>query len=79
MLRILAPLTMGLALPLLLLTAPASALTSKEKMETCKIGASAQKLTGAKRNAFIKKCMASGNYEPPARRALKENAMKKPQ
>ena len=47
-------------------------------METCKVGADAEKLTGAKRNAFIKRCMAAGNYEPPARRALKKNAMKKP-
>ena len=47
-----------LALPLLLLATPASALTAKQKMETCKFGATAEKLTGAKRTAFIKKCMA---------------------
>ena len=47
-------------------------------METCKVGADAEKLAGAKRNTFIKRCMAKGNYEPPARRALKKNAMKKP-
>ena len=58
--------------------APVQRLTARQKMETCKIGADAQKLAGAKRNAFIKRCMAKGNYEPPARRALKENAMKKP-
>ena len=51
---------MTLALPLLLLAAPASALTAKQKMETCEIGAKAEKLTGAKRKAFIKKCMAKG-------------------
>ena len=37
---------------------PASALTPAEKMETCKIGADAQKLVGKKRKAFISKCMA---------------------
>jgi hypothetical protein len=42
-------------------------------METCKFGADNDKLEGAKRDAFIKKCMASGNYEPAARR----EAMKK--
>ncbi len=47
-----------LALPLLLLATPASALTAKQKMQTCKIGAQAQKLTGAKRTAFIRHCMA---------------------
>ena len=52
-------------LPLLLLASPASALTAREKMETCKFGADNQKLEGAKRNAFIKKCMAKGNFEPP--------------
>lgn len=59
--------------------APVQRVTATQKMETCKVGADAQQLTGAKRNVFIKKCMAKGNYEPPARRALKENAMKKPQ
>ena len=58
MLRTLALLVMGFALPLLLVATPAAALTGKEKMATCKIGATAQKLTGAKRNAFIKRCMA---------------------
>jgi len=54
--------------------------TAKEKMETCKIGATAENLTGAKRTAFIKKCMARGNYEPAARKAAmkKAKAMKKP-
>ena len=74
-----------LALPLVLLASPASAVTSKEKMETCKIGAQAENLTGAKAQAFIHKCMAKGNYEPAARKAAKKEAaaqkkaaMKKP-
>ena len=58
MLRYLSLLLPALALPLLLVATPASALTAKQKMETCKVGAQAQKLTGAKRNAFIKRCMA---------------------
>jgi hypothetical protein len=70
-----------LALPLLLLTAsPASALTAKQKMETCKFGADNEKLTGKKRTAFIHKCMGRGNYQPKARKdeMKKEKAMKKP-
>jgi hypothetical protein len=61
-------------LPLALLAAaPASAISAKEKMETCKVGADADNLTGAKRNAFIKKCMGKGNYQPQARKdALKK-------
>jgi hypothetical protein len=47
----------------LLFSAPASALTAKEKMETCKFGAADQKLTGKKEQDFIKKCMAN---EPAA-------------
>jgi hypothetical protein len=43
---------------LLLLTAPALAITAQEKMETCKFGAADQKLTGKKEQDFIKKCMA---------------------
>jgi hypothetical protein len=61
-------------LPLLLLTTPASALTAKQKMETCKAGADSQQLKAAKRTDFIKRCMAKGNYEPPARKT----AAKKP-
>jgi len=53
-------LAIGLALPLLFQVTPASALTSKQKMETCRIGAKAEKLTGAKRKAFIRRCMARG-------------------
>ena len=60
-------------LPLLLLAAPAAAATQAEKMETCKFGAEHNNLDGAKRDAFIKKCMANANYEPAARK----EAMKK--
>lgn len=70
--------TMAIAfLPVLLLAAPAAAVTSQEKMETCKVGAESQQLEGAKRDAFIKKCMAKGNYEPAARKNAK--ATPKPQ
>jgi len=66
-----------ICLPLLLIAGPALAVTAKEKMETCKIGAEAQNLEGAQAAAFIKKCMAGGNYQPQARKdALK--AAKKP-
>jgi hypothetical protein len=64
-------------LPSALAATPASAVTSEEKMETCKVGAESQRLQGSKRDAFIKKCMAGGNYEPPARRNAK--AAPKPQ
>jgi psiF repeat len=43
---------------------PASALTPAEKMETCRIGADAQKLVGKKRKAFISKCMADAAGSP---------------
>jgi len=39
-------------------TNPALALTSKQKMETCKFGADNQKLTGAARKSFMAKCMS---------------------
>ncbi|HET9716688.1 MAG TPA: PsiF family protein [Pseudolabrys sp.] len=55
-------------LPTLLSVTPAAAVTSEEKMETCKVGADSQQLEGPKRAAFIKRCMAQGNYEPPARK-----------
>jgi hypothetical protein len=35
------------------------------------VGAESQQLQGAKRDAFIKKCMAGGNYEPAARKNAK--------
>lgn len=48
-------------LPLLLLATPASAATQAQKMETCKFGADDAKLDGAKRKAFMAKCMANRN------------------
>ena len=35
------------------------AVDAKQKMATCKFGADDQKLQGAARDAFIKKCMAN--------------------
>ena len=55
----------------MLVATPAAAVTSQEKMETCKVGADSQQLQGTKRTAFIKKCMAGGNYEPAARKNAK--------
>ncbi len=77
MLRILSVLSL---LPLFMLATPASAITTPQKRETCKVGADNQELTGAKRDAFIKRCMAKGNYEPPGRKTLvsKKPAAKKP-
>ena len=71
-------------IPLLALATPANAATKEQKMETCKVGAESDNLTGAKRDAFIKKCMGSGNYEPAARKeamkkaAAEKKKMKKP-
>ena len=61
----------------MLVATPAAAVTSQEKMETCKVGAESQQLEGAKRNAFIKKCMAGGNYEPAARKNAAKSDQKK--
>lgn len=47
----------------LALPAQAQTITAKQRMETCKFGADDQKLAGAARNAFLKKCMAKG--DPP--------------
>ena len=58
--KLLPSLAAAAVLPLLLAT-PASAITTKQKMETCKFGADDQKLTGAKRTAFLKNCMANRN------------------
>jgi hypothetical protein len=38
---------------------PSFALTAKDKMATCKFGADDQKLQGAARDAFMKKCMSN--------------------
>jgi hypothetical protein len=43
--------------------APTYAVTSKDKMATCKFGADDQHLQGKARTAFMKKCM-SNNDEP---------------
>ncbi len=48
-------------LAVLLPVAPASALTAKQKMETCKFGADDQKLEGAARKSFLTKCMAKAD------------------
>jgi hypothetical protein len=52
-----------LAAALLVLVSAGScfAVDAKQKMATCKFGADDQKLQGAARDAFIKKCMANRN------------------
>ena len=40
---------------------PCFAVDAKQKMATSKFGADDQKLQGAARNAFLKKCMANRN------------------
>ena len=67
-------------LPLLLLATPASALTKAQKTETCNFGADDQKLTGAKRKAFIAKCMSNKNDQrgPATATPAKKPAAKKP-
>jgi hypothetical protein len=49
------------ALIVALPSAPAFAVTAKEKMATCKFGADDQKLAGAARAKFMKNCMANKN------------------
>jgi hypothetical protein len=45
---------------MLIATAPVSAATTKSpKQETCEFGAKQQKLAGAKRSAYMKRCMAN--------------------
>ncbi|HVV61285.1 MAG TPA: hypothetical protein VHD14_05950 [Pseudolabrys sp.] len=44
---------------MLIAAAPASAATKNPKQETCEFGAKQQKLTGAKRSAYMKRCMAN--------------------
>jgi hypothetical protein len=41
--------------------APSYALSSKDKMATCKFGADDQHLDGKARAAFVKKCMSNKN------------------
>jgi hypothetical protein len=43
-------------LAVFVLSAPAQAATSKEKIETCAFGADELKLIGAKRKAYMAKC-----------------------
>jgi psiF repeat len=47
------------ALIVLMPAGPCFAVDAKQKMATCKFGADDQKLQGAARNAFLKKCMAN--------------------
>jgi hypothetical protein len=42
-------------------SAPAFAITAKQKMETCKFGADHPMLAGKARAEFLKKCMADKN------------------
>ena len=51
----------ALVLAALLPYAQAQAVSAKDKMETCKFGADDQKLQGAARESFLKKCMANKN------------------
>ena len=53
------------------LCSPCYAVTSKDKMATCKFGADDQHLQGKARTAFMKKCMSNadeprGGAAPPA-------------
>ena len=53
-----------IAAPLAMLpSAPSFAVSAKDKMATCKFGADDQKLDGAARSAFMKKCMS--NHDDP--------------
>jgi hypothetical protein len=47
------------ALIVLVPVRPCFAVDAKQKMATCKFGADDQKLQGAARDAFLKKCMAN--------------------
>jgi hypothetical protein len=64
--------------PLLMCAAaPASAATKEQKTETCTFGADDAKLEGAKRKAFMAKCMSNANYEAAARKeAMKKTGAK---
>jgi hypothetical protein len=48
----------AIALIVVLPAGPCFAVDAKQKMATCKFGADDQRLQGAARNAFLKKCMA---------------------
>jgi hypothetical protein len=47
------------ALAAYVLATPAAAASNEQKMETCKFGADDQKLEGAKRKAYMAKCMSN--------------------
>jgi hypothetical protein len=47
------------ALIVVISVGPSFAVDAKQKMATCKFGADGQKLQGAARDAFLKKCMAN--------------------
>ena len=49
------------ALIVLLPAGSCFAVDAKQKMATCKFGADDQRLQGAARDAFLKKCMANRN------------------
>jgi hypothetical protein len=49
----------AVALIVVLPAGPCFAVDAKQKMATCKFGADDQRLQGAARNAFLKKCMAN--------------------
>ena len=51
----------AIVLTALLPGAQVQALSAKDKMATCKFGADDQKLQGAARESFLKKCMANKN------------------
>ena len=51
-------------LAVFLLSTPAAALTAKEKLKTCTLGATIQKLTGPAKKEFIKKCLADEDASP---------------
>jgi hypothetical protein len=62
-------------LPLLLLATPASALTKQQKIETCTFGADDQKLSGAKRKAFLSRCLSNKNDKRGPAMKPEENKM----
>ena len=49
------------ALIVLVPAGPCFAVDTKQKMATCKFGADDQRLQGAARDTFLKKCMANRN------------------
>ena len=51
----------AVVITLVLPSAPSLAVTAKDKMATCKFGADDQKLQGAARTTFIKRCMMDKN------------------